>query len=141
MSTTTAKQTSLFISSYSIGTGAPGAPTLKAELSVNTVHETVTGIGTLTQAVNPPEELRSYLQGDYSYMTVMGQPTRIQVRLTGTPSSKKSPSKDAFQTEENIEVVMVLDEGWKSGTANYKYRDARGAVKEVKDVPVKQLHP
>lgn len=133
-----AEKTGLFIVTYDIGTGQAGALNCHLGLAVNTVDKTVNGAGRITQAVNPPLDVRTNLQGSFTYMTVMPKQTHILVVATGTPAIHWNPSAGtgpALPT--NFELRMVLDADWKSGTAYYKYLGTDGAWHEVSDVPVK----
>jgi len=134
---TPATKTGLFIVAYNIGTSLPGAPHLNLHLAVNTVDEAVTGQGQVTQAVNPPVDVRTNVQGDFTYMTVMPNNTHILVTLTGTQAIQW-PSTGGIGPvlPPNFSLRMVLASDWKSGTANYKYQ-VGNTWHEVKDVPVK----
>lgn len=109
-----AQQVGLFNACYQVGTGLAGAPTLHLNLAVSTPTHKVSGVGQITQAVNPPKDIHSDIDGVYSEMTVMPNTTHIQLRLAGTQPGTSST---------NLETVLVLSKDWKSGEGEFSYRD------------------
>jgi hypothetical protein len=112
-----AQPISTFLVQYDITTGLPGAPTLHLELVVNTVRKSVTGTGSITQAINPPPDFESVVVGDFTYMTVMPRNTHILLTLTG--HEHVSPITPIVIP--NLHVRAVLDESWSNGTATFRY--------------------
>ncbi|MDY7232823.1 DUF1842 domain-containing protein [Hyalangium rubrum] len=71
-------------------------------------------------AVNPPLDVRSNLNGTFTYMTVMPKQTNILVVATGTPAIQwPSGGGVGPVLVPNVHLRMVLDSEWKSGTAYY----------------------
>jgi Domain of unknown function (DUF1842) len=125
----------LFIGSWEIGNlGMPGAPILTVDLMFYAPMSTVTGHGRLSQAVNPPLEVDSRLSGNYTYMTVMPQSTHVLITLTGYPNTKWVGPV----LEPNMEVRMVLEADWHTGTATYSYRSGDGEWSLIESVPVRE---
>lgn len=120
---------------FTIGTGQPGAPTLKVLLSVPHNSSTVSGHGTLTQATNPP------LHGNTSFHGVVHAlgvgPAKQVYALTGVPVPP------ALATTYVMQLSIVLDGIWGTkGTATYSYLVGHHPpelppIREVKDAPVK----
>ena len=138
MSEKSVNPTGLFIVSYEIGGEMPGAPLFTVKMSVYTPGETVSGIGHITQAINPPLDIPTNLNGQYTYMCVMPKNCHILVMATGTPIVKWPQGTGVGPVmATNCELRMVLTEDWKSGTANYKYMDANGNWHEITNAPVK----
>ena len=131
-------KTGLFIACYEIGGDKAGAPSFKVNLSVYTPEKTVSGIGVIEQAVNPPLHITSKLHGTYTYMCVMPKNCQIQIRATGNPVIKWSQINGIGPVlQANVELIMVLTEDWKSGSANYSYSDKNGNLHEIENAPVK----
>src|ERR1700683_3379890 len=106
------RSTGLFSVKYDITTGLAGAPVLHLTLAVDTVHKTVAGCGCVTQATNPPLDVHSVVNGDFTYMTVMPKITHILLVAEGhAPERCITPV-----TVPNLSVRAVLDESWDSGT-------------------------
>jgi hypothetical protein len=120
----------LFLARFEIGGDLPGAPLLAVTMTVSTPQQTLTGMSRVTQAVNPPVDVTSKLDGDYTYMTVMPNNTHILVVANGYPALPV--------LQPNLQLRMVLDKDWQSGTANYRY-EVDGVWHEVTDAPVKQV--
>lgn len=140
MSEKSSNPTGLFIVSYAIGGEMPGAPLFTVNLSVYTPGETISGIGHITQAVNPPLDIATNINGQYTYMCVMPKNCHILVTATGTPIVKWPQGGGVGPViPTNMELRMVLTEDWKSGTANYKYQDASGNWNEITNAPVKMI--
>ena len=127
----------LFIVCYEIGRDKLGAPLFRASFTVDTPSETLNGLGHITQAINPPLNISTKLDGSYTYMTVMPKLVHILVTASGYPLIDW-PSHGGIGPVilPNVELRMVLNQDWKSGTANYRYRDGEGNWRSIKDAPV-----
>lgn len=127
----------LFIASFQIGGDKPGAPSFRINMCVYTPGETISGIGHITQAVNPPLDIPTNLQGQFTYMSVMPNNCHILVTATGTPIVKWPQGGGIGPVLPiNVDLRMVLTEDWKTGKANYKYQDSKGNWQEVTNAPV-----
>jgi hypothetical protein len=135
-----APSSGLFIGSWEIGNhGMPGAPVLTVDLMFYAPMSTVTGHGRLSQALSPPLEVDSRCTGNYTYMTVMPQKTHILITLTGYPVIKwPAGGGIAPIIETNMEVRMVLEADWHTGTATYSYRSPDGEWHQIESVPVRE---
>jgi hypothetical protein len=135
-------KTGLFIVSYAIGKGLPGAVSFTLNLGVYTPDETVSGSGYISQTVNPPININTNLTGQYTYMCVMPKNCHILVTLVGYPVVKwANVAATGSEVSPNVDLRMVLTEDWTSGSATYSFVDAKGKTHELKDVPVKQITP
>jgi hypothetical protein len=129
-----------FKAKFEIGTGALGAPDFYIDINVNTLSKTLTGIGRITQAVFPPVDVHTRLQGMYMPMVSMPPgPMRIIVTATGTSVIPWLPDKLQPRGQSNVHLFMVLDGSWKSGSASYRYKGANGQWLEVENVPVARI--
>lgn len=138
--TSTSEDVGLFIVSYEIGGNMPGAPTFVVHLTVDTVRKSVSGQGRITNTSNPPLDLRTNLEGDYTYMTVMPNSTSILVTLTGYPVVEWPRGGGIGPVLlPNANLRMVLDPSWASGTANYKYTTDGSSWQTVSDAPVRKV--
>ena len=130
----------LFLACYEIAGDKPGAPLFKVHLSVYTPAKTVTGHGQITQAINPPLDIATKLDGSYTYMTVMPRNVHILITAAGYPILHWPPWGGVGPViPPNVELRMVLEEDWKSGTANYKYVDDNSNWHEIEGAPVKAV--
>lgn len=133
----TNNRTGLFLAKYDIGTGLAGAPTLHLAMTVNTVDRAVNGAGRVTQATNPPLDQRSQVHGSYTYMTVMPDKTSILVVATGYPAIQWPAHGGVGPVlMPNLQLRMVLDSTWQSGTANFSYLNAAGQWVEIENAKV-----
>jgi hypothetical protein len=134
-------ETGLFLVKYQVGTDAPGAPTLNLSLAVNSAHKTIHGIGEITQAVNPPVDVRTRVDGTYLQILIMGSPSLL-VEATGMPPvhwpdrRRQGPGTVILP---NLFLRMVLQDWEGGGTAYYRYQNAEGQWVEVNDAPVKKV--
>ena len=132
-------QTGLFIVSYKIGTGAMGAPTLTLALTVNTTTNSLSGLGEITQAVNPPVDVHTRVMGTYSEMIIMDSAS-VLVEATGYPVVIWPAGAGIGPViPPNFSLRMVL-QGWQSGTATYSYLNAEGEWVPVENVPVEMIN-
>lgn len=117
----------LFLAHYLLTNGLIGGPVFNIYLTVNTATGAVHGDGNITQATNPPVNIGTKLDGNFTYMTVMPNKTSILVTATGYPCIHWSPNLGIGPVLlPNADLRMVLSADWKSGTANYKYMDTSG---------------
>lgn len=135
-------ETGLFLVNYQVGTGEPGAPTLHLSLAVNAAHKTLHGIGEITQAVNPPVDVHTRVDGTFLSILIMGSPSLL-VEASGMPRvhwpDRRRGQGPGPVILPNLFLRMVL-QGWESGgTAYYRYQNAEGEWVEVNDVPVKKV--
>jgi Domain of unknown function (DUF1842) len=122
---------------FTIGTGQPGAVTLKAILTVPHNSSIVSGHGTLTQAIAPPG-----LQGHTAFHGVVHTlgfgplPPKQIYSLTGVPVPP------ALATTYVMQLFIVLDGVWGTkGTATYSYLVGHHPpelppIREIADAPV-----
>ncbi len=131
------EKTGLFIASYRIATSGLGAPECKVHLTVNTPKETVHGVGQITQTTNPPLDVETKLDGTFTYMTVVPNSTHILVTMTGYPVFQWPPYGGIGPViPSNVELRMVLEKDWKSGSANFKYIDNNGNWQSINNAKV-----
>ncbi len=130
----------LFPVAYQIGGNMPGAPTFNVHLLVNTPNERITGYGTITQTTNPPLNIDTKLEGNYTYMTVMPNNSSILVVATGYPVINWPPNGGVGPVlMPNVELRMVLSDDWAGGTANYQYQGSDGQWQSITNAPVKKI--
>lgn len=131
-------KTGLFPICYEIGGDKPGAPLFKVSFLVYTPDEKISGFGEITQAVSPPLDIKTKLEGSYTYMTVIPRNVHILITATGYPPIHW-PSHGGIGPviPPNVDLRIVVGEDWQSGTANYKYQTGIDKWNEVKDAPVK----
>lgn len=90
---------------YRCGTGLPGAPTLTVDWRTDAGEKTVSGEGTLTQAVRPPVNLRVKMDGHYQED---GKVTEV-VAYGAAPGGA-------------VQLVLSLPGGWaKPGKADFRW--------------------
>lgn len=132
VSPTTSQRTGLFIGSWQVGTMLPGAPLLTVHLTFAAPSGSVSGIGQITQAVNPPLDQTSRLDGDYTYLTVMPDTSHILITATGYPAvSWPAHGGTGPIIPANLQLRMVLDADWQRGTATFQYLSPAGAWERV----------
>ncbi len=136
------KATGLFLVHYQVGTGAPGAPTLNLSLAVNTPHRTIHGTGDITQAVNPPVDVHTRVDGSYLTILFMGSPNLL-VEASGMPQvhwpDRRRPQGPGPVILPNFFLRMILQDWESGGSAYYRYQNAEGEWVEVNDAPVKKV--
>ncbi len=122
-----------FLANFQCGTGAAGAPALTLNLVVSNPMTddqppqpfAVGGIGTITQAVNPPVDVTTNISG-ITHPAGGG----TVAAMIGVP---------APGTQTNFQGVLVLPQGWgQDGTITYRYlRD--GQFVNVGPVPARPI--
>lgn len=127
----------LFVVELQAGTGLPGAPELHLSLAVDTVTRQLSGIGAVSQAVNPPLDMLTYVKGAYFLLPIL-PPAKfpLQVHLTGVPALTHPLSNVVMHP--NTQIYMMLNQQWNEGVCTYKY-EVGGVWHTVSDVPVKAV--
>lgn len=113
------KNVGLFNAHYRITNHLAGGVEMQLNLTVNTVNKRITGMAHISQAINPPLNIISEIQGDYNYMCTM-QSCSILVVAEGV-SPFQPMIHDVPQINKNLTLRIVMDENWQKGVANYKY--------------------
>lgn len=105
---------SVFIANYLISDGSEGGISCTLNLFFDPFTSQVDGRSTITQPVPDMVPVKSSVSGHYQPVYTMDSKNTLVV-LTGF-----SDSRGALV---NLELRMVLNEGLKSGTANYSFLD------------------
>ncbi|MCP3475485.1 DUF1842 domain-containing protein [Bradyrhizobium sp. CCGUVB1N3] len=141
--TTTKDHVGLFHACYQIGESRPGGRIFKLDLVVDTPNRRIQGFGSITQAVNPPLDVTTSLQGNYSQLpTLPPAPALLLVLLTGYPPIHW-PTHGGLgpQILPNVDLRMTLLPNWQSGIASYCYRSGHSDWQEIEAAPVKLVSP
>jgi Domain of unknown function (DUF1842) len=131
----------LFIGSWEIGTMLPGAPLLTVNLALAAPTGIVTGLGKITQATNPPLDVASKLDGDYTYLTVMPDASHILVTITGYPILNWPAHVGIGPVvNPNLSLRMVLDSDWQRGTATFSFQTPDGNWQKIESATAHISH-
>ena len=118
---------------FTIGTGKPGAITVKAILSVPRNSSTVSGHGTATQAINPPLNAPTVFHGLVA-VEVFGGDTHQIYSLQGSPSLPRLGATYVNQ------LSITLHGIWgKEGKASFSilHGGVDAPPEHIQNVPVK----
>jgi hypothetical protein len=116
---------------FTIGTGAPGAPQLRATLNVMAATSEVSGEGTFSKIENPPIRFTSRLQGNVHVLVFGGKAEQIYA-LHGTALA---PLPGASHI---TSLVINLDGIWGThGNASYAYFNDTPIPVKYENQPVK----
>lgn len=139
MAVATSARVGLFMATWDIGTGLPGAPNLHLAVTVNTPKGMIQGFGTITQSVAPPGvDMNIQVHGTYATL-IFGGDEQISVQLTGYEVNFHIPPMGGHGPVlmPSFGLHMLLDDDWQSGTASYWYLDAQDQRQDVNNVPVR----
>lgn len=103
--------------------GIPGSPVLTLDLLVSPPRHQVSGIAEITQATNPPLDIKFNVAGVYSTMTVMPQITHYQIKLEGVVFNPANVTLSETPSENNniFNALLVLDADWERGEVTYSF--------------------
>lgn len=132
----TATSVGLFLVRWDIGNTMPGAPTFVLSGTVDTVRNVFNGSCRMSQAILPPPDFSSNVQGTISYLTVMPDQTRILLVATGTTSYTLPPPAIGTITSTNLQLRMILADDWKTGVAHVQYQ-LNNEWQDLENVPVR----
>ena len=103
----------VFLLNLEIGDDLIGSITRTLDLGVSPINETVDGRSVVFQAINPVLHVQSIVTGTYNYLCT-NTSCHIMITLTGYIDNGSSCLK-------NFEARILLEDDWKSGTANYSF--------------------
>lgn len=126
--------TGLFPVSFMISDGLMGGVSFKVNLLVHTPTKTITGMGQVSQATNPPLNIPTQIAGEYSYMCVMPQNCKILVVAEGCIPNIIIHGAAVTNTK----LRMVLEDNWQEGFANFSYLQD-GEWQTLEQVQVKKI--
>lgn len=107
---------------YEIGSKALEAPRFFVSLVVDPEHLRVIGQGVVIVPTTPPGNvIPAQLQGSYQFI-VFGNQTRIALTATGFPPALLPIQGILPLLFPNVELQMVVEGDWGSGSASYRYR-------------------
>ena len=96
-----------------------GSATLRADLIINGPDKTVNGIANIYQATNPPVNVISHLNGEWSYLSNMNEHHALII-VDGFDLSTIQYGGQAMENK-NLTLRIVVSEDWQSGTASFNY--------------------
>ena len=115
--------------SLNIGGNMPGAPLFTITLNKADENGQVKGTGSITQAVNPPLDLHTFLFGQLTEI-VFGPGLQTRIELTGHEFATIMPPNPV--NVKDIEIQYTAGHG----TANYSFLRPNGVWDNVTDAPV-----
>ncbi|HHF3197802.1 DUF1842 domain-containing protein [Vibrio sp. CCB-PB317] len=118
----------IFAAHYHIGNGLPGGVSFDIKLLVAGEDKSILGKGRICQAVNPPLNVVSDLNGSFNYQCTM-RDCHIMVTLQGYQPYLGIPPLGADL--HNVTLNILLNDDWKSGVAFYRYKNNSGEWIEV----------
>ncbi|GAA2512393.1 DUF1842 domain-containing protein [Pilimelia columellifera] len=132
-----APRAGLFIGSWTIDARQPGAPTVALHCTFDASSGAVQGLAHLIQAVSPPLDVSSRSEGDFTYLSVMPDSSRVLVTLTGYPVLQWRTHGGVGPAQlPNLHVRMLLDADWQRGAATVRYLSSTGGWLQVESAPV-----
>jgi hypothetical protein len=115
---------------FSIGTGMPGAPLFKTVLTF--WNGAVSGQGQVTQAINPPLDVTSFLSGSV-HEIVWGADVQTVITLTGHQFATPTPPNPV-----NVDCAICIDSrNMSKAAASLSYMDQSGKWTRLTKLPVK----
>lgn len=128
----------IFTAHYQIGNGLPGGVNFDVTLLVASEDKSIVGKGHIFQAINPPLNVVSDLNGNFNYQCTM-RDCHIMVTLQGyQPYPGIAPLGADLH---NVTLNILLNDDWKSGVAFYRYKNSSGKWVEVANQRVTLLLP
>jgi len=130
----TEEKVGTFLACFEIGDMSRSGGTMCGlKLMVNAPSRKVTGHFHITNTNNPPLNLDVEVFGTFWYMTLNNGNTHIGLHL----HSVSSPTH--IVPLYPVDLNIVLEGDWQSGTANYKYINVTPPWIEINDAPVKSV--
>jgi hypothetical protein len=126
----------LFLASWRIGRAMPGGVQFFLAATVDTVRKVVHGVCRDIQAIHPPSGFDSEVSGDYSFLTVMPDRSRILLVANGAHNFVLPPPAIGTVHQPNLQLRAVLSSDWQSGTAYLRYSLDGTSWEELQDVPM-----
>jgi hypothetical protein len=102
--------------------GIAGAPVLSLQLLVDSQSKHVSGFCRITQAMNPPLELTTQLNGEFREISIQNLHLIIVTASGHSPVHMPPVGGVGPVIPPDLQLLMALNDDWKSGTAEYEYR-------------------
>ncbi|MDA0118872.1 DUF1842 domain-containing protein [Vibrio sp. T11.5] len=115
---------------YHIGNGLSGGVSFDIKLLVASEDKSILGKGHIFQAVNPPLNVLTDLNGSFNYQCEM-RDCHIMVTLQGYQPYPGIPPVGIDL--HNVTLNILLNDDWKSGIASYQYKNSSGEWIEVEN--------
>ena len=122
MSTSEFNNTGVFVANYRISHQLAGGVSLDVSLLFSTQDKKVVGRGAVTQATNPPLDVRTELVGEYHYQCTNNS-CFVMVNLKGVDAIRARILPPI--SVENVDAHILLNDDFKYGVANFRFLDPR----------------
>ncbi|WP_438464913.1 DUF1842 domain-containing protein [Marinomonas sp. PE14-40] len=96
-----------------------GSATLRLNLVVNGPDKTVNGVGNVYQATNPPVNVISHLNGEWSYLS-NDSANHVLIVLDGFDLSTIQFGGQPMESK-NLTLKIAISEDWQTGSASFNY--------------------
>ena len=110
---------SYYLDQKILGETKLGSATLRLDIIVNGPDKTVNGIANVYQPTNPPVNVISHLNGDWSYICV-NEDSKPLIILDGFDLSSIQFGGLPMENK-NLNIKISMSDDWQSGTASFSY--------------------
>ncbi|WP_221796583.1 DUF1842 domain-containing protein [Oceanobacter mangrovi] len=126
----------VFLARYRIGNQRPGSKAFELNVLVGTAAKTIAGQGRVSQDGDSAVNIQSMIAGEYQYQYGI-KTCHIMLELKGNHPFPGVPPVGLDM--QNISASILLNEGWKTGIASYRYKEKDGNWVDVESQPVQLL--
>ena len=126
----------MFLVTWQVGGGKPGASSVTLACTVDTVNRVINGTGSVFN--DTPNGIRSHVRGSYRQLGLFGRRGHV-VTIDGFQPIYYG---DAARPNEmqNLHVKMALSEDWQTGQGSFSYFDhVNNKWEHVDDVTVQVI--
>jgi hypothetical protein len=110
---------SYYITQKILGQTKLGSATLRVDLIINGPEKTVNGIANVYQPTNPPVNVVSHLNGEWSYLSHVND-SHALILVDGFDLSTIQFGGQPFE-HKNLTLRIAISDDWQSGTASFNY--------------------
>lgn len=134
------ENTKIIEGKYFIGLDMPLKHKFIIDLSANIPGDNLNGEAKITIKSAPPIKIENRLKGDYKYVCIVPEACHILLTAKGYPiGTSKKDFKLCKPVEPIFHLRIILSHDWKSGVANYDYKNSQGEWKKVTDATVQRI--
>jgi len=110
---------SYYITQKILGQTKLGSATLRVDLIINGPDKTVNGIANVYQPTNPPVNVVSHLNGEWSFLTNVSD-NQALILVDGFDLSTIQFGGQPME-HKNLTLRIAITQDWQSGTASFNY--------------------
>jgi hypothetical protein len=125
---------------YFIGIDMPSEHKFIIDLSAKIPDDNLDGKANITITTTPPIKIESQLKADYKYVSIMHEGRHVLITAKGYPVGTNEDNTQLNKPADPVfHLRMIMSDNWKSGIANFDYKNSQGEWIKITDATVQRI--